>query len=233
MVTAPMGAGMEQKTGSTRAVAPSGSVVSANRVVVVSSDVFLRERLRKQLQSMRWTVEEACGGAEALVRLEEKVPAAVLLDGWLPDLEAGEFALQLRSQYPGMDLLHLDGTPSEGAPRSARRNELLHALREVQEEGPSNGPAWSSAPLTVPAHADRRIASKAAFIGEESHRAEIVFTQTRSAEPVYALPEMVGDADEMRELGRMIRLVAPRTATVLIEGETGTGRSWLQRRCIV
>jgi len=44
------------------------------------------------------------------------------------------------------------------------------------------------------------------------------------ADPVYALPEMVGDAPEMRELGRMIRLVAPRTATVLIEGETGTGK---------
>jgi transcriptional regulator with GAF, ATPase, and Fis domain len=35
---------------------------------------------------------------------------------------------------------------------------------------------------------------------------------------------MVGESAEMMELARMIRLVAPRTATVLIEGETGTGK---------
>jgi DNA-binding NtrC family response regulator len=38
------------------------------------------------------------------------------------------------------------------------------------------------------------------------------------------LPEMVGASAPMRELTRLIRLVAPRSATVLIEGETGTGK---------
>ena len=35
---------------------------------------------------------------------------------------------------------------------------------------------------------------------------------------------MVGASAGMMELGRMIRLVAPRSTTVLIEGETGTGK---------
>jgi transcriptional regulator with GAF, ATPase, and Fis domain len=38
------------------------------------------------------------------------------------------------------------------------------------------------------------------------------------------LPEMVGSSEPMRELARLIRLVAPRSTTVLIEGETGTGK---------
>jgi len=38
------------------------------------------------------------------------------------------------------------------------------------------------------------------------------------------LPEMVGTSVPMRELTRLIRLVAPRSSTVLIEGETGTGK---------
>lgn len=38
------------------------------------------------------------------------------------------------------------------------------------------------------------------------------------------LPEMVGASEAMRELARLIRLVAPRSTTVLIEGETGTGK---------
>ena len=38
------------------------------------------------------------------------------------------------------------------------------------------------------------------------------------------LPGMVGASEPMRELAELIRLVAPRSTTVLIEGETGTGK---------
>jgi len=38
------------------------------------------------------------------------------------------------------------------------------------------------------------------------------------------LPEMVGTSELMEELARLVRLVAPRLTTVLIEGETGTGK---------
>ena len=38
------------------------------------------------------------------------------------------------------------------------------------------------------------------------------------------LPELVGESAAMRELTRLLRLVAPRSSTVLIEGETGTGK---------
>ena len=39
-----------------------------------------------------------------------------------------------------------------------------------------------------------------------------------------SLPEMIGASAPMLELARLIRLVAPRSTTVLIEGETGTGK---------
>jgi transcriptional regulator with GAF, ATPase, and Fis domain len=39
-----------------------------------------------------------------------------------------------------------------------------------------------------------------------------------------AIPELVGESESMLELARLIRLVAPRNSTVLIEGETGTGK---------
>lgn len=38
------------------------------------------------------------------------------------------------------------------------------------------------------------------------------------------LPELIGESESMLELARLIRLVAPRSSTVLIEGETGTGK---------
>ena len=71
---------------------------NSSTVLLVSPDAYLRERLRRQLAAMRWTVLESGGGAEALLLLEKHLPAAALLDGWLPDLEATEFARALRLQ---------------------------------------------------------------------------------------------------------------------------------------
>ena len=43
------------------------------------------------------------------------------------------------------------------------------------------------------------------------------------------LPELVGDSPAMREMARLVRLVAPRSTTVLIEGETGSGKEVVAR----
>ena len=164
---------------------------------------------------MRWTVREAKGGADAMAQVEQVRPEALLVDGWLPDLEVGEFSAQMMSMYPGMDVLRLDGSPGRlgtGA-RSPRRNELLHALRLAQENLPAV--VDDEGPPVLDAGVEVRVAvvSRAAPVIRQ--------TETRRTE---MLPEMIGDSAGMRELTRMIRLVAPRSATVLIEGETGTGK---------
>jgi transcriptional regulator with GAF, ATPase, and Fis domain len=46
---------------------------------------------------------------------------------------------------------------------------------------------------------------------------------------VIPLPEMVGDSPGMVELARMVRLVAPTSTTVLIQGDTGTGKELVAR----
>lgn len=194
--------------------------LSTSTVLVVSSDGSLRQSLSMQLQTMRWTVLEAAGGADALMQMEDIIPAAVMLDGWLPDLEAGEFARQIRRMYPTVDLLQLDGTPVAGAPRCTRRHELLHALREVQEKYPTDAPVWSQAP-TASVLTDTAVkVEMPATAPQEATETRA----TRAAEPVFALPEMVGDSAQIRDLARMVRLVAPRSTTVLIEGDTGTGK---------
>ncbi len=202
---------------------PPLRVQNSSTVLVVSSEGDVRGSLRKQLQSMRWTVLEAAGGADALMQLEEMLPAAVMLDSWLPDLEAGEFAKQIRIMYPAVDLLHLDGTAAPGAPRSARRHELLHALREAQENTPTDAPAWAAAPPAATISRPSAAPVAAHEVGRSAMRGP------RLNEPVFALPEVVGDTPVMRELARMIRLVAPRSATVLIEGETGSGKELIAK----
>jgi DNA-binding NtrC family response regulator len=215
------------------------SVVEAatRTVVLASADAALRQRLRRSLTGLRWQVREATGGAEAMAQLEASRPEALLVDSWLPDLEVGEFAGQVRRMYPSMEMLRVDGGVDGGA-RSPRRNELLHALREAQD-APSNDTAtWKAAPIAVPRSAGRAPSVVKNFDQEAARRALSVLlgreetSRASSSESVVVvapheeamLPEMVGASEPMRELTRLIRLVAPRSTTVLIEGETGTGK---------
>jgi len=186
-------------------------------VVLASADVALRGRLRDSLTGMRWRVREAGGGAEAMAQVEELRPEALLVDSWLPDLEVSEFAGHMRTMFPGVDLLRVDGDSLEGAVRSPRRHELLHALREAQAGVPPglrDGVAWQ-APVGIPQA--RHAVSVARGEGE------VIAPAVQTAAAV-RIAEMVGESAGMLELARLMRLVAPRSATVLIEGETGTGK---------
>jgi len=242
-------------------------------VVLTSADGHFRERLRRELTAMRWQVREAGGGAQAMEQLETEGAEAMVLDCVLPDLEVGEFATQMRSRYPTMDLLRVDEGPDEDGARSPRRNELLHALRQAQmdECGGNAGEkaVWALGSVAVPkvlaAHRTievaRLVGSRSVLAGLGSDRAETKEggfgggegdmqpssgieaawgkpldmkestldedwsgeRQAARARPL-PLPEMVGESLVMLELARLVRLVAPRSASVLIEGETGTGK---------
>ena len=212
----------------------SASIGFDRTVVLASADAALRQRLSHSLSGLRWQVREARGGAEAIAQLEGHPSEALLLDHWLPDLEITEFAEQLGVMYPAMDLLRVDGDPIAGGTKSPRRHELLHALREAL--GAANREV--STPDALPAaYLQPAIDSYTSKPDTNSHPIDstklepIRKTHTPPTGAMLALviDEMVGESDIMLELARVIRLVAPRKATVLIEGETGTGKEVVAR----
>ena len=198
-------------------------------VVLASTDAGLREQLRRALDDMRWQVRVASGGAEAMAMLEDRMPEALLMDSWLPDLEVGEFAGQVRKMYPGIEVLQLDGSgPDTGTARSPRRNELLHAMREAQDPRPTDTAVWNTSAMVVPSSSAGRLFGGPGRQRSSGVRAEVATRVKAVAQCVgdgaTMLPELIGQSAGMGELRRMIRLVAPKSATVLIEGETGTGK---------
>jgi DNA-binding NtrC family response regulator len=253
----------------------SETKVTMRTVVLASADAGFRARLRQQLTAMRWSVREAGGGAEAMAQLETEGAEAMVLDSELPDLEVGEFASEMRTRHPVMDLVRVDVGAEESGGRSPRRNELLHALRQAQMEtygsAPGEHASWTTAPVAPPqiSAVDRMAPggdrAAAAMEVAEMLRARGRTTPLRkqrddmeeelsvdgpqpaaaptleaihpkstggtsdttrsSARPrVNPLPEMVGESPGMVELARLVRLVAPRSTTVLIHGATGTGK---------
>jgi len=206
------------------------SVTAVRSVILASADLSFRQRVRDALTELRWQVREAGGGAETLACLEAAPAEAVVLDSWLPDLEVQEFVAEFERMHPGVDVVMADASATLGGARSPRRNEVLHALRRAQG---GDGAAWNSAPKNLeeirPAvrggAPDHRAAgtpaeSSAACVetGDETER-----WSARSG-ATWRLPEFVGADPALVEVSRRIRLVAPRSTSVLIEGPTGSGK---------
>ncbi|HWB32036.1 MAG TPA: sigma-54 dependent transcriptional regulator [Acidobacteriaceae bacterium] len=83
-------------------------------------------------------------------------------------------------------------------------------------------PSAVAAAMGIPATASEELPGASA-------RLPMAAAQAAPRARVQPLPEMVGEAPAMLELARMVRLVAPRSTTVLIQGETGTGKELVAR----
>jgi len=210
--------------------------------LIASSDRSFRQRLSETLTSLRWQVREAEGGAQAWSEAEAQAPGAVIVDTWLPDLELTEFLNDFRGHFPEVDVVTAGALPSGESPRGPYRQELLYALRSVQEcntaiwnteaaaraEEASHGrsvPSQALPPLKLSASSKNGVmagpptsgSKTVALPSKPSSRKNEVNAGDR-------LPELVGNAPYMMEVGRRVRLVAPRTTPVLIEGPTGSGK---------
>lgn len=187
----------------------SDAPIAVRCAVVVSPDGDRRLRWAEALTGLRWQVEVAQGGAEAMTCMERRIPEALVVDHWLPDLEVEGFISWVREAFPGVDIVRADGMATGDGPRSPRRHELLHALRSAEDES-------FNLPEAAPVAAVPRVVPMPVAAAELSTDAVL-------------LPGLIGASVGMRTLARMVRLVAPRSATVLIEGETGTGKEVVAR----
>jgi DNA-binding NtrC family response regulator len=215
---------------------------AARTAILASSDLSFRQRVRETLAALRWQVREAAGGAEALAMLEALPAEALILDSWLPDLEIREFVREFERLYPGVDLVTVDGAAqgARGLARSPRRHELLHALRSGQDGEavplparpqagggpgqPSRMPPERAVPM--PASSGQWRPAPAASAAAAGSPAEAPSPRATAA---HRLPEFVGDHPRLLEVSRRIRLVAPRSTPVLIQGPTGTGKELVAR----
>ncbi len=205
------------------ATAQQLTLTTPRTAILASADVSFRRRVRDALQALRWQVREAAGGAEILACIESSPAETVVLDSWLPDLEIHEFVAEFERRHPGVDLVMADASVPNGSSRSPRRNEVLHALRRAQS---TDGAIWNTAPdLESPgsvAFTDQApLDGRAAQVTPESARRPVSISAR--------LPELIGSDPSLVEVSRRIRLVAPRTTPVLIEGPTGSGKEVVAR----
>jgi DNA-binding NtrC family response regulator len=164
-------------------------------LLVVSTNSELRRDLVSRLQSRRWSVKEASSGAAALETIDAGLASLVLLDPALPDLRVDEFREILRAQYPHIEIVPINAhTGQPMIADPAPDSTSFEVVRDIGRGGPLKTESF------LPA------------AGEEPVRGE------------EGLPGFVGASPSVQRLCAMARLVAQRDTTVLITGESGTGK---------
>jgi DNA-binding NtrC family response regulator len=208
-------------------------------VLITSPDTSFRQKLKGVLEGLRWRVEEASGGAEALLYLNNHDCVAMILDSWLPDLEVSEFLSESRRRYPATDVLMQNMSVLQlAAVKNSRRQELWYALRCSDADGDLVAEAAVKMAPVRPVEFPRKPVAEIEKVEAEAVVAAMPEPLPKSVAildplPMVAekprdlsakLPEIVGSSPVIVELCRQIRLVAPKKTSVLIQGPTGTGK---------
>ncbi len=168
-------------------------------VLLVSPNAGFRVQLREKLRLPRWELVEAASGADALEKLHERRSDVLLVDPLLPDLLAHEFSAMVRERFPALEVLTVNTETGHLLLGSASPTPLASQLTEMfYRSGAAPSPASSLASGYAP-------------------------SQQRAAGR-HGLRGMVGDSAPMQRVYELTQMVAPGDTTVLVTGESGTGK---------
>ena len=176
----------------------------SGHVLVASPSTVVRQRVLETLGSPACCVEQANGGAEALVHLENGSWQVLFLDRCLPDLDAEELSQTIRQRFPGIEVVLLD-SDGDAEPVTAKEEEKDELL-------PDN---WLAAPRSRPAH--RNVAARSTIdaplpgmIGN-SHNMQPVYRVARLLAPRNTTVLIAGPTGSGKELvARAIHSLSPR-----------------------
>jgi DNA-binding NtrC family response regulator len=191
------------------ATAETHSAIRNSRVLVASSNESFRRLWARKPEYEMADMQEAAGGADAIAKLESENWGEVLLDRHLHDLDVDEVLQIIRERHPHLLVRVVDSDLGSGKGGSV--DETPRTIPPVPFlPMPDYGRAASSLDAGVASEDRKRGNGKASL-------------------HVVPLPGMMGDGPGLEQIYRLARLVSPRQTTVLITGETGTGKELVAR----
>jgi two-component system, NtrC family, nitrogen regulation response regulator NtrX len=172
-------------------------------VLVVDDEAAIRDSLRMILEYEGYRVDEAGSGSEALARVGERTPDAVLLDIKMPEMDGLELLRAFRERGYEMPVLMISGHADVSVAAQATR---LGAYDFFEK----------------PLQRERVLVSLRNAVDSSRLEAE---NRSLGQEPEL----LIGTTAAMRRLRETIEKAAPTTATVLVAGESGTGKELVAR----
>jgi DNA-binding NtrC family response regulator len=181
----------------------------SERVLVVDDDRSIRETFEQHLARSDYEGATAASAEEALSLLPEFEPGLVITDVRMPGLDGIEFLRRIRSQLEDVDVIVItaydDMKTAVSAMKAGAYDYLVKPLDLDQIDL-----------LLERCFRDRSLQRRVRHLSAEASEG-------------HELGSLVGHDPSMVEVYKLIGVLAENRATVLIRGETGTGKECIAR----
>jgi DNA-binding NtrC family response regulator len=210
---------------------------AVSQVYVVDDDLSVREALGSLIRSAGLGVRTFASAQEMLASLRKELPRCLVLDIQLPDINGFELQQELATREIQIPIIFLTGHGD--IPMSVRAIKagavefltkpfddeyLLEAIRSAIASKNRNERSVERSTK------DGFLESTGADRGLISQPEIVISTQRNGHRKAsVAVGEIIGQSRAWRQIIRQIEMVAPTDATVLVLGETGTGKELIAR----
>ncbi len=178
-------------------------------LLLVDDDPAFRQVMAGELKRFGYEVATAESGEEAVRRIGEIEPHVVLLDWQMPGMNGLETLKIIRENHPGSEVIMLTG---HGSIDTAIESIRVGAFDYVVKPCPLD-----ELEMRIQRAIERQTLRKRASLLE------------RGLTPPDPGSSFVGDSPEFRQLLGLVERVAPTDSTVLITGETGSGKEMVAK----
>jgi DNA-binding NtrC family response regulator len=178
-------------------------------ILLIDDDVAFRHVMAGELKRLNYEVSAAGSGEEGLKRIAEKEPDIVLLDLQMPGMNGLETLKAIRESNAGIEVIMLTGHGSiDTAIESIRAGAFDYVVK--------------------PCPLDELEVRIQRAIERQALRRRTTILE-RGLTPPDLGSSFVGDSPEFRHLLKLIERVAPTDSSVLITGETGSGKEMVSK----